>query len=76
MNSDVSIKVDSFSGQVSLNQVGAVSTLHVPSGKPVATRTRGIRTRILCEHPEQITPDAPDVIELNGIKSELTLVFD
>ena len=76
VNSDVSIKVDSFSGQVSLNQVGAVSTLHVPSGKPVATRTRGIRTRILCEHPEQITPDAPDLIELNGIKSELTLVFD
>jgi len=76
VNSDVVIKADSFSGELSLNQIGAVSTLHVPSGKPVATRTRGIRTRILCEHPELISDDAADVIELNGIKSELTIIYD
>ena len=76
VNSDVVIKADSFSGELSLNQVGAVSSMHVPPGKPVSTRTRGIRTRILCEHPELIQPEAPDLIELNGIKSELTLVFD
>ena len=76
VNSDVSIKAGSFSGEVSLNQVGAVSTLHISGDKPVATRTRGIRTRILCAQPERIAPDAPDLIELNGIKSELTLVFD
>ena len=76
VNSDASIKVDGFSGQVSLNQIGAVSVMHVSSGKPVATRTRGILTRILCEQPDRISPDAPDQIELNGIKSELTLVFD
>ncbi len=76
VNSDVVIKADSFSGKVSLNQIGAVSAIHVPSGTAVATRTRGFRTRILCDQPEQITPDAPDLIELNGLKSELTLVFD
>ena len=76
VNSDVLIKAESFSGEVSLNQVGAVSSLHVPSGKAVATRTKGIRTRIICEHPELISPDATDIIELNGIKSELTIVFD
>ena len=76
VNSDVSVKVNDFSGELSLNQIGAVSVMNVSSRKPVATRTRGIRTRILCEHPEQISPDAPDLIELNGIKSELTLVFD
>ena len=76
VNSDVAIKAESFSGEVSLNQVGAVSSLHVPSGKAVATRTKGIRTRIICEHPELISPDAADIIELNGIKSELTIVFD
>ena len=76
VNSDVVIKAESFSGEVSLNQIGAVSSMHVPSGKHVATRTRGIRTRIICERPELITPDAADIIELNGIKSELTLVFD
>ena len=76
INSDVVIKVDSFTGEVSLNQIGAVSTMHIPSGKHVATRTRGIRTRIICDHPELISPDSKDLIELNGIKSELTLVFD
>lgn len=76
VNSDVVIKADAFSGEVSLNQIGAVSTMHLPSGRTVATRTRGIRTRILCEHPESISPDAADVIELNGIKSELTLILD
>lgn len=76
VNSDVVIKADAFSGEVSLNQIGAVSTMHLPSGRTVATRTRGIRTRILCEHPESISRDAADVIELNGIKSELTLEFD
>ena len=76
VNSDVIIKAESFSGEVSLNQVGAVSSLHIPSGKAVATRTKGIRTRILCEHPELLSADATDVIELNGIKSELTIVFD
>ena len=76
VNSDVVIKADSFSGEISLNQVGAVSRIHVPSGKSVATRTRGIRTRILCGQPDLIKPDASDLIELNGIKTELTLVFD
>ena len=76
INSDVVIKADSFSGQVSLNQIGAVSTMHLPAGKCVATRTRGIRTRIICARQELISPESKDLIELNGIKSELTLVFD
>lgn len=76
VNSDVFIRADSFAGELSLNQIGAVSTLHIPSGKPIATRTKGIRTRIICEHPELISADATDLVELNGIKSELTLVYD
>ena len=76
VNSDVVIKADSFSGEVSLNQIGAVSTMHIPAGKQIATRSRGIRTRIICASPELISPDSKDIIELNGIKSELTIVFD
>ena len=76
INSDVVIKADSFTGEVSLNQIGAVSTMHIPSGQHVATRTKGFRTRIICDRPELISPDSKDLIELNGIKSELTLVFD
>ena len=37
---------------------------------------RRIRTRIICDRQELISPDSKDLIELNGIKSELTLVFD
>ena len=76
LGSDVTIKADSFSGTLSLNQIGAVSTMHLPIGKTVATRTRGLRTRILCDQMGHINPDAEDLIELNGMKSELTLVFD
>lgn len=76
VNSDVTIYAESFSGQVSLNQIGAVSTIHIPSGKVVATRTKGIRTRILCDRPELISANAPDSIELAGVKSELTIIFD
>ena len=76
VNSDVLIDAPSFSGELSLNQIGAVSTIRIPSGKSVSTRTRGIRTRILCDSPDRIVPDAPDLIELNGIKSELTVVFE
>ena len=76
VNSDVVVRADSFNGEVSLNQIGAVSTMYVPSGKNVATRTRGIRTRIICDRQELISPESNSIIELNGLKSELTLVFE
>ena len=76
INSDVVIKADSFSGVVSLNQIGAVSAMYIPCGKTVATMTRGVRTRIICANQELISPESKDLIELNGIKSELTLVFE
>jgi len=76
VSSDVNIKADSFTGTLSLNQIGAVSTMHLPIGKIVATRTRGLRTRILCDQPDSIKPEAEDMVELNGMKSELTLIFE
>ena len=76
LSSDVNIKADSFTGTLSLNQIGAVSTMHLPADKAVATRTRGLRTRILCDQPECIKPEAEDTVELNGMKSELTLIFE
>ena len=76
VNSDVVVRADSFTGEISLNQIGAVSTMYVPSGKSVATKTRGIRTRIICDRKDLISPESKDIIELNGIKSELTLVFE
>lgn len=76
VNSDVVIRAESFTGEVSLNQIGSVSTMYIPSGKQVATRIRGVRTRIICARQDLISPESKDLIELNGIKSELTLVFE
>ena len=73
VNSDVLVRALSFAGTVSLNQIGAVSTLELPAGRNVATRCRGIRTHILCNDPALLDSGAPDVVELNGVKSELTL---
>lgn len=69
-------KADSFSGKVSLNQIGAVSAMYIPAGKTVSTKARGVRTRIICASQELISPESKDLIELNGIKSELTLIFE
>jgi len=76
INSDVLIKADSFSGKVSLNQIGAVSAMYIPAGKTVSTKARGVRTRIICASQELISPESKDLIELNGIESELTLIFE
>ena len=76
INSDVVIKADSFSGKVSLNQIGAVSAMYIPAGETVSTKARGVRTRIICASQELISPESKDLIELNGIKSELTLIFE
>lgn len=36
----------------------------------------GLSQEEFCASPELISPESKDIIELNGIKSELTLVFD
>lgn len=76
INSDVTVRVESFSGELSLNQLNAVSTMYLPKGKAVASCCKGIKTRLLCETPELFVAEAPDVIEFNGLNSELTVVFN
>ena len=75
INSDVVVRAESFTGELSLNQLNAVSTLYLPGDKAVASRCKGMKTRLLCDTPERFDADAPDVIELNGFHSELTVVF-
>ena len=75
INSDVVVRAESFTGELSLNQLNAVSTLYLPGDKGVASRCKGMKTRLLCDTPERFDADAPDVIELNGFHSELTVVF-
>ena len=76
INSDVVVRAGAFSGNLSLNQLNAVSTIYLPKDKAVASRCRGVKTRLLCDTPDLFRADAPDVVEFNGFHSELTVVFE
>lgn len=72
-NGDVDVSCASLPDKLDLNQHGAASRIVVPKGSEFATRTRGIRNRIVLEGVEE-DEDACHVIELNGFASELTIV--
>lgn len=77
-NLDMDIVCRSLSGSVELNQVSATSRLSVPEGTAFSALVRGIGTSISYERAGSGTepfcvPDADNVIELNGIKSELVI---
>ena len=76
INNDVVIRAGSFSGSLSLNQLNSVSTIYLSKDKAVAARCKGIRTRLICDTPEAFKDDAPDVLELNGFHSELSVIFE
>ena len=74
-NGDVDVSCASLPDKLDLNQHGAASRIVVPKGAEFATRTRGIRNRIVLEGVEEDEDeDARHVIELNGFASELTIV--
>ena len=67
-----------LNGAVEINQVSATSRICVPGEVPFAAISKGIRTSITYEKngtPAEAfcTPDADNVIELNGLKSELII---
>ena len=80
INSNQDMKVDCrrLTGSLALNQVAAVSRLTLPQGFAFVARKRGIGNSLYFEADGQRTedfsdPDAQNIIELNGMKSELFL---
>lgn len=76
LDMDMNILCHSLNGAVEINQVSATSRICVPEGTPFAAVTKGIRTSISYERNGKqaeafCIPNADNVIELNGIKSEL-----
>lgn len=66
---------------MAINQVSATSKIHIPDGTVFTAVTRGIGTSISYEKGGKRadrfdTPDADNMIELNGIKSELVICMD
>lgn len=80
-NLDMEIMCDSLNGEIAINQVSATSKMHLPKEAVFQAVAKGIGTSISYEKAGQRaerfdTPEADNVIELNGIKSELIICMD
>lgn len=80
-NLDMDVVCHSLKGEIAINQVSATSKIHVPEDAVFTAVTKGIGTSISYEKCGQQaerfdTPDAENIIELNGIKSELVICTD
>ena len=72
-NLDMEIVCRSLNGEIAINQVSATSKIHVPEDTVFTAVTKGIGTSISYEKDGRQTerfdtPDAENIIELNGIK--------
>lgn len=77
-NLDMEVVCHSLCGEVDVNQVSATSRICIPEDAVFTAVTKGIGTSISYEKDGQLTerfdtPDAENIIELNGIKSELAI---
>lgn len=80
-NLDMEVVCHSLKGEIDINQVSATSKIHIPENTIFTAVTKGIGTSISYEkdgrQAERFdTPDAENIIELNGIKSELVICMD
>lgn len=77
-NLDMEVICRSLKGEVAINQVSATSKIYVPEDVVFTAFAKGINTSISYEKDGKKTKpfcvaDAENVIELNGIKSELVI---
>jgi hypothetical protein len=77
-NLDMEIFCRTLNGAVEINQVSATSRICVPEGVTFAAVRKGIATSISYERNGELSEDfstaeADNVIELNGMKSELVI---
>lgn len=77
-NLDMEVTCHSLNGEIAINQVSATSKIHVPEGTDFTAVTKGIGTSISYERDGKPaerfdTPGADNMIELNGMKSELII---
>ena len=80
-NLDMEVFCQSLNGEVAINQVSATSKIHVPENVAFTVIAKGIGTSISYEKDGKKTepfsvPEAENIIELNGIKSELVICTD
>lgn len=77
-NLDMKVVCNSLNGEIAINQVSATSKIYIPEDVKFTTRVKGISTNILYNKDDKQIDDfsvldSDNVIELNGIKSELVI---
>ena len=77
-NLDMEVVCHSLKGEVDINQISATSRIYIPEDAVFTAVTKGIGTNISYKKDGRQTerfdtPDAENIIELNGIKSELVI---
>ena len=77
-NLDMEVVCNSLKGEVDINQISATSRIHIPEDAVFTAVTKGIETHISYEkagrQAERFdTPGAENIIELNGLRSELVI---
>lgn len=77
-NLDMEVVCHSLKGEVDINQTSATSRIYIPEDTVFTAVTKGIGTIISYERDGQRTerfdtPNSENIIELNGIKSELVV---
>ena len=77
-NLDMNVQCNSLNGEIDINQINATSRIDIPENTVFTAVTKGIGTSISYEQDSQPTdrfdiPDSENIIELNGIKSELVI---
>ena len=72
-NLDMNVDCRDLKGEIAINQVSATSRICVPENMEFTAVAKGIGTDIYLENGAVSTPDAKNVIELNGMRSELTV---
>lgn len=72
-NLDMDITCVTLDGRVDVNQLSATSHITVPRDAPVAVQTRGLRTRTIIGPGVRVDEDSKNIIELNGVGSELII---
>ena len=77
-NLDMDIVCSSLSGNVEINQISATSKINIPKESDFSSVAKGIGTSITFEEDGKTVepfdnPESDNIIELNGIKSELVI---
>lgn len=77
-NLDMDVVCNSLNGEININQVSATSRLCIPVGTAFTAVTKGIGTNIFYERNGERAErfdvlDADNIIEINGVRSELVI---